>query len=103
MAICQYFGMNAIFVQIITVLSNGLIAVGGKETQHDVWKYNGALDKWIQIEPLSTGRWRHKMAVHCGKVYALGGFDGVQRLSSVEAYDPFHNRWMQVNTISQSG
>lgn len=95
--------MNAIFVQIITVLSNGLIAVGGKETQHDVWKYNGALDKWIQIEPLSTGRWRHKMAVHCGKVYALGGFDGVQRLSSVEAYDPFHNRWMQVNTISQSG
>lgn len=99
LVICQYFGMNAIFVQIITVVSNGLVAVGGKETQHDVWKYNGALDKWIQIEPLSTGRWRHKMAVHCGKVYALGGFDGVQRLSSVEAYDPFHNRWMQVNTI----
>lgn len=37
------------------------------------------------------------MAVHGGKVYALGGFDGVQRLTSVEAYDPFHNRWTQVN------
>lgn len=36
------------------------------------------------------------MAVHGGKVYALGGFDGVQRLASVEAYDPFHNRWTQV-------
>lgn len=78
--------------------SNALIVTGGKETQQDVWKYNGALDKWIQIESLSNGRWRHKMAVLGGKVYALGGFDGVHRLASVEAYDPFHNRWTQVNS-----
>lgn len=81
----------------MTVLFNASVIVGGKETQHDVWKYNGALDKWIQIEPLTTGRWRHKMAVHGGKVYTMGGFDGVQRLAIVEAYDPFHNRWTQVN------
>ncbi|XP_069569730.1 kelch-like protein 6 [Brachyistius frenatus] len=79
---------------------NEVYISGGKETQHDVWKYNGALDKWIQIEPLPTGRWRHKMAVHGGKVYALGGFDGVQRLASVEAYDPFHNRWNQVTPLA---
>ncbi|KAM7407336.1 hypothetical protein PAMA_003182 [Pampus argenteus] len=78
---------------------NELYISGGKETQQDVWKYNGALDKWMQIEPLTTGRWRHKMAVHGGKVYALGGFDGVQRLTSVEAYDPFHNRWTQVTPL----
>lgn len=40
------------------------------------------------------------MAVHGGKVYALGGFDGVQRLASVEAYDPFHNRWTQVTPLA---
>ncbi|XP_047226754.1 kelch-like protein 6 isoform X2 [Girardinichthys multiradiatus] len=79
---------------------NEVYISGGKETQHDVWKYNGALDKWIQIESLSNGRWRHKMAVHGGKVYALGGFDGVQRLASVEAYDPFHNRWTQVTPLA---
>ncbi|XP_026233145.1 kelch-like protein 6 [Anabas testudineus] len=79
---------------------NELYISGGKETQHEVWKYNGALDKWIQIEPLATGRWRHKMAVHGGKVYALGGFDGLQRLASVEAYDPFHNRWSQVTPLA---
>lgn len=62
-----------------------------------MWKYNGALDKWTQIESLATGRWRHKMAVHGGKVFALGGFDGAQRLASVESYDPFHNRWSQVH------
>lgn len=83
----------------MVVFFNSPVSAGGKETQHEVWKYNGAVDKWIQIEPMATGRWRHKMAVHGGKVYALGGFDGVQRLSSVEAYDPFHNRWTQVNTL----
>ena len=81
----------------MTDFCNASVIAGGKETQHEVWKYSGTLDKWIQIEPLATGRWRHKMAVHGGKVYVLGGFDGVQRLSSVEAYDPFHNRWTQVN------
>lgn len=81
----------------MTVFTHGPLFLGGKETPHDVWKYNGALDKWIQIEALLTGRWRHKMAVQGGKVYTLGGFDGIQRLSSVEAYDPFHNRWNQVN------
>ncbi|XP_069389097.1 kelch-like protein 6 isoform X2 [Paralichthys olivaceus] len=79
---------------------NELYISGGKETPHDVWKYNGALDKWIQIEPLTTGRWRHKMAAHGGKVYALGGFDGNQRHASVEAYDPFHNRWTQVTPLA---
>ncbi|KAK5920910.1 hypothetical protein CgunFtcFv8_024661 [Champsocephalus gunnari] len=79
---------------------NEVYISGGKETQNDVWKYNGALDKWIQIEPLTTGRWRHKMAVHGGKVYALGGFEGVQRLDSVEAYDPFHNRWTKVTPLA---
>lgn len=36
------------------------------------------------------------MAVLGGKVYVLGGFDGVQRLNSVEIYDSFHNCWSEV-------
>ncbi|XP_056911328.1 kelch-like protein 6, partial [Takifugu flavidus] len=79
---------------------NEVYISGGKDTQHEVWKYNGALDKWIQVEALKTGRWRHKMAAHDGKVYALGGFDGVQRLASVEAYDPFHNCWTQATPLA---
>ncbi|XP_017538140.1 kelch-like protein 6 isoform X2 [Pygocentrus nattereri] len=74
---------------------NEVYLSGGKETQHDVWKYNASLNKWIQIEFMNIGRWRHKMAVVGGKVYVMGGFDGVQRLSSVEAYDPFHNCWTE--------
>ncbi|XP_007234443.2 kelch-like protein 6 [Astyanax mexicanus] len=74
---------------------NEVYLSGGKETQHDVWKYNASLNKWIQIEFMNTGRWRHKMAVVGGKVYVIGGFNGAERLSSVEAYDPFHNSWTE--------
>ncbi|KAM9224447.1 kelch-like protein 6 isoform 2-T2 [Dugong dugon] len=76
-------------------LKNEVYISGGKETQHDVWKYNSSINKWIQIEYLNIGRWRHKMAVLGGKVYVIGGFDGLQRLNNVETYDPFHNCWSE--------
>ncbi|KAG7270103.1 hypothetical protein CRUP_037643 [Coryphaenoides rupestris] len=49
--------------------------------------YISALDRWIRTEPMATGRWRHKMAVHGGKLYVLGGFDGIQRLASLGPVD----------------
>lgn len=36
------------------------------------------------------------MVVLGGKVYVLGGFDGLQRINNVETYDPFHNCWSEV-------
>ncbi|XP_073481923.1 kelch-like protein 6 [Aquarana catesbeiana] len=81
---------------------NEVYISGGKETQHEVWKYNSSLNKWIQIEFLNVGRWRHKMAALCGKVYAIGGFDGNQRMYSVEAYDPFHNCWTETAPLIMS-
>ncbi|XP_070610132.1 kelch-like protein 6 [Erythrolamprus reginae] len=80
-------------------LGNEVYISGGKETQHEVWKYNSSINKWIQIEYLNIGRWRHKMAVLSGKVYVLGGFDGVQRLNSVEIYDSFHNCWSEATPL----
>uniref|UniRef100_A0A8D0GIH3 Kelch like family member 6 n=1 Tax=Sphenodon punctatus TaxID=8508 RepID=A0A8D0GIH3_SPHPU len=76
-------------------LKNEVYVSGGKETQHEVWKYNSSINKWIQIEYLNVGRWRHKMTVLGGKVYVIGGFDGIQRINSVEIYDPFHNCWSE--------
>ncbi|KAM5165468.1 kelch-like protein 6 [Mantella aurantiaca] len=81
---------------------NEVYISGGKETQHEVWKYNSSINKWIKIEILNVGRWRHKMAAVCGKVYAIGGFDGSQRIYSVEAYDPFHNCWTEAAPLIMS-
>jgi hypothetical protein len=36
------------------------------------------------------------MVVLGGKVYVIGGFDGLQRINNVETYDPFHNCWSEV-------
>ncbi|XP_029472446.1 kelch-like protein 6 isoform X2 [Rhinatrema bivittatum] len=74
---------------------NEVYISGGKETQQEVWRYNSSINKWIPIEYLNFGRWRHKMAVLGGKVYVIGGFNGMQRISSVETYDPFHNYWTE--------
>lgn len=40
------------------------------------------------------------MVVLGGKVYVIGGFDGLQRINNVETYDPFHNCWSEVQIIS---
>ncbi|MGH0116604.1 UNVERIFIED_CONTAM: hypothetical protein FKN15_014804 [Acipenser sinensis] len=90
---------NEVDTVVPHILTVSVMLAGGKETQHDVWKYNASLNKWIQIEYLNTGRWRHKMAVLGGKVYVIGGFDGIQRQNSVETYDAFHNCWTEVDTV----
>lgn len=36
------------------------------------------------------------------KVYAVGGYDGQSRLSSVECYDSFSNRWTEVAPMKEA-
>lgn len=40
-------------------------------------------------------RSRVGVAVLNGKLYAFGGFNGTERLSTVEVYDPRKNKWSQ--------
>lgn len=94
--ICGILWEKLYFWHIWWFLKCFVSLAGGKETQHDVWKYNSSINKWIQIEYLNIGRWRHKMVVLGGKVYVIGGFDGLQRINNVETYDPFHNCWSEV-------
>ncbi len=46
--------------------------------------------KWLPVAPMSTRRSSVGVAVLNGRVYAVGGYDGVARqcLNSVEKYDP---------------
>ncbi|KAM9087979.1 kelch-like protein 6 isoform 4-T4 [Megaptera novaeangliae] len=68
-------------------------------TEHELDSEN---KKWVEFacvtlknEVYISGRWRHKMVVLGGKVYVIGGFDGLQRINNVETYDPFHNCWSE--------
>ncbi|CAG07691.1 unnamed protein product [Tetraodon nigroviridis] len=80
----------------VCALRNDILVSGGRINSRDVWMYNSQLNLWIRVASLNKGRWRHKMCVLLGKVYAVGGYDGQSRLSSAECYDSFSNRWTEV-------
>ena len=48
------------------------------------------LDNWVKIAPLTKGRWRHRMVTLGGHVYCIGGYDGKNKLKSVEKYDRYN-------------
>uniref|UniRef100_UPI003590228B kelch-like protein 24 n=1 Tax=Myxine glutinosa TaxID=7769 RepID=UPI003590228B len=83
----------------VCALRNDILVSGGRLHSHNVWLYKVHFDSWMRAAPLITGRWRHKMAVLHGKVYAVGGYDGSQRLNSVEIYDPEMNIWCTADPL----
>ncbi|XP_069831630.1 kelch-like protein 24 isoform X1 [Dendropsophus ebraccatus] len=86
----------------VCALRNDILVSGGRINSRDVWIYNSQLNIWIRVASLNKGRWRHKMAVLLGKVYVVGGYDGQNRLSSVECYDSFSNRWTDVAPLKEA-
>jgi kelch-like protein 10 len=48
---------------------------------------------WMEMSPMMTKRCFNATATLDGKLYALGGNDGSNRLQSVEMYDPKTNMW----------
>lgn len=47
----------------------------------------------------------HLTLIHlcvCLQVYVVGGYDGQSRLSSVECYDSFSNRWTEVAPMKEA-
>ncbi|XP_041523862.1 kelch-like protein 35 [Microtus oregoni] len=74
-------------------LRNDIYVSGGHINSRDVWMFSSHLHTWIKVASMHKGRWRHKMVTLQGQLFAVGGFDGLRRLRSVERYDPFSNTW----------
>ncbi|KAG9263656.1 kelch-like protein 35 [Astyanax mexicanus] len=77
-------------------LQNDIYVSGGQLNSSDVWRFMSQLNQWVRVGGLLKGRWRHKMASLRGKLYAVGGYNGHQRLSSVECFSVFENAWKAV-------
>ncbi|XP_056116113.1 kelch-like protein 24a isoform X2 [Rhinichthys klamathensis goyatoka] len=86
----------------VCALRNDILVSGGRINSSYVWMYNSQLNVWIRVASLNKGRWRHKMTVLLGKVYAVGGYDGQCCLSNVEVYDSFSNRWTEVAPMKEA-
>ena len=65
------------------------------------FKYNGVFyfrfdpetDTWTVIAPMATRRIGVGVAVVNRLLYAVGGYDGVNRLASMECYHPENDEW----------
>ncbi|XP_074072989.1 kelch-like protein 35 [Macrotis lagotis] len=83
-------------------MKNDVYLSGGHIHSRDFWMFQFQLQTWVRAASLNEGRWRHKMAVLQGRLYAVGGFDGVCRLGSVECYDPFSNTWTPITPLLEA-
>jgi len=60
-----------------------------------VEEYNPKTDTWTKKENMPTARLAFSASSVNGKVYAIGGWDGVNYLTIVEEYDPIINKWQR--------
>lgn len=74
-------------------LKNNIYISGGHIDSRHVWMLNVNVNSWVKVASLNTGRWRHGMVALKGQIYAIGGFDGQSRLTTMERYSSFTNAW----------
>lgn len=60
------------------------------------FSYDPEEDRWTLIQPMHSKRLGVGVAVVNRLLYVIGGFDGKERLSSIECYHPENNEWSLV-------
>ncbi|KAG8544922.1 hypothetical protein GDO81_021625 [Engystomops pustulosus] len=78
------------------------IYVSGGDRSRDVWMLNVQINNWVKMASMYTKRWWHGMVTSKGQIYAVGGFDGVKRLSTAERYNSFTNTWSPVTPMLEA-
>lgn len=80
-----------------------IYAVGGLtklgDSMSTVEVYDPHLYRWRIAEAMSMMRSRVGVAVMDGKLYAIGGYNGIDRLNMVEVYDSKMKYWKRVNSM----
>lgn len=86
-----------------TDMSGLIYAIGGLNSSggSTVEVYDPFEDKWKLAESMSTTRSRVAVAVLQGKMYAIGGYNGLERLAVVEVFEPETRKWKRVAPISR--
>lgn len=57
------------------------------------------MDKWTNIKPMHSKRLAVGVAVVNRLLYAIGGFDGINRLNSAECYHPENDEWTLISSM----
>lgn len=52
--------------------------------------------RWMYVAPMNAQRSRVALTANIGKLWAVGGYDGISNLVTVEVYDPKVDKWTYV-------
>ncbi len=85
----------------ITTVGQDLYVIGGfTSSLLNIWKpsaqgfrYDPVTNLWSEIPSMPTARGALAVVEYGGKIYAIGGFDGVTNSPAVEVFDPASNTW----------
>ena len=64
------------------------------------FRYEPNTDSWANVNPMFTSRIGVGVAVVNRLLFAVGGYDGTNRLRSVECYHPEKEEWQQVASMT---
>ncbi|VDM40675.1 unnamed protein product [Toxocara canis] len=82
-----------------------IVALGGYDN-HDRLKTAEILhistNQWKRIAEMSVKRSDGHCVIHEGKIYAVGGFDGVNCHATIETYDAEGDRWLTMKQVMRS-
>ncbi|KAK4029684.1 LOW QUALITY PROTEIN: ring canal kelch homolog [Daphnia magna] len=72
-----------------------LLVVGGQSPKaiRGVECYDFETQKWNPLAEMPTRRCRAGLASVCGRIYAIGGFNGSLRVRTVDLYEPNLDQW----------
>jgi len=86
-------------------LDSYIYAIGGRNRGSDHYfdyceRYNPVTMQWAAISTMLSPRAWSGVGILGNHLFVVGGFDGVNRLSSVEMYNAETNRWKHVANMS---
>lgn len=62
-------------------------------------RYDTMCGQWSKISNMSIPRSSFGVATSNGRIYCVGGFDGVHFLKTVEKYNPRTDRWVNDKSV----
>jgi len=86
-------------------LDRYIYAIGGRNRNSDHYfslceQYNPSTMQWISISTMLSPRAWAGIGILRDKIFVVGGFDGINRLNTVEMYDIEEDKWKQVSNMS---
>ncbi|XP_067927968.1 kelch-like protein 18 [Watersipora subatra] len=76
----------------------GQIPSGDPESTMEIFSH--LQNRWTNYVPMHTPRSRVGVSVLNGQLYAIGGYNGIERLNNVEIFDPLDQKWTPVASLS---